>query len=172
MLAWYQTVFDARIQYQNPVLAFLTYDDEHHRFAFVNMEAFQPGGTEADKQGLIGVDHVAYTYATLTDLFENYAQLKAKGIAPYWCIHHGMTVSMYYADPDGNQMEFQVDAFDSSEEANAFMSGPFNAANPIGVEYDPEEWLARLRAGTPASEFLMRSVHEPPSPVRGALGAI
>jgi catechol-2,3-dioxygenase len=172
MLAWYQTVFDARIQYQNPVLAFLTYDGEHHRFAFVNMEVLQPVGTEADRQRLIGVDHVAYTYASLSDLFENYAQLRAKGIAPYWCIHHGMTVSMYYADPDGNQMEFQVDAFDSTEEANAFMSGPVNAANPIGVGYDPEEWLARLRAGTPASEFLMRSVHEPASPVRGALGAV
>ena len=31
MLEWYKTVFDARIQYQNPALAFMTYDDEHHR---------------------------------------------------------------------------------------------------------------------------------------------
>ena len=30
--------------------------------------------------------------------------LKAKAIHPYWCVHHGITVSMYYADPDGNQM--------------------------------------------------------------------
>jgi catechol-2,3-dioxygenase len=139
MLAWYQVVFDAKVQRQNPALAFLTYDDEHHRFAFANLAVLQPDGAEVDKQGLIGVDHVAYTYASLQDLFDNYAQLKAKGIAPYWCVHHGMTVSMYYADPDGNQMEFQVDAFDSSEEANAFMCGPTNAAKPIGVEYDPED---------------------------------
>lgn len=66
MLAWYQTVFDAKVQQQNPVLAFLTYDDEHHRFAFVNLAVLQPDGTEADKVGLIGVDHVAYTYASLT----------------------------------------------------------------------------------------------------------
>ena len=59
---------------------------------------------------MIGVDHVAYTYASLNDLLENYAQLKEKGIRPYWCVHHGITVSMYYADPDGNQMEFQVDS--------------------------------------------------------------
>ena len=31
MIAWYQTVFDCKVQQQNPVLAFLTYDDEHHR---------------------------------------------------------------------------------------------------------------------------------------------
>ena len=170
MLAWYQVVFDAKVQHQNPALAFLTYDDEHHRFAFANLAVLQPDGTETDKQGLIGVDHVAYTYGSVKDLFENYVHLKAKGIKPYWCIHHGVTVSMYYADPDGNQMELQVNAFDSNEEANAFMSGPINAANPIGVEYDPEEWLARMQAGAPPSDFLVRRIHEPMSPIRGAMG--
>ena len=170
MLRWYQTVFDAKVQHQNPALAFLTYDDEHHRFAFANLDILQPGGTETDRRGLIGVDHVAYTYTSLNDLLENYAQLKAQGIRPYWCIHHGFTVSMYYADPDGNQMEFQVDSYGSNEEANAFMGGPHFAANPIGVEYDPENWLARLRAGAPASEFLLRQTDEPISPIRGSFG--
>jgi hypothetical protein len=31
MIAWYQAVFDCKVQYQNPMLAFLTYDDEHQR---------------------------------------------------------------------------------------------------------------------------------------------
>ena len=124
MVRWYQTVFDAKLQFKNPVLAFLTYDDEHHRFAFVNLEALQPDGPEKDKQGIIGVDHVAYTYASLNDLLQNYVQLKAVGIVPYWCIHHGVTVSMYYGDPDGNQMEFQVDSFATNEAANAYMAGP------------------------------------------------
>ena len=44
MLSWYQTVFEARVQYQNPAMAFLTYDDEHHRFAFVNMNVISPNG--------------------------------------------------------------------------------------------------------------------------------
>ena len=171
MLGWYQAVFDAKIQHQNPALAFLTYDGEHHRFAFANLDILQPEGTEADRRGMIGVDHVAYTYASLKDLFENYAQLKAQGIRPYWCVHHGITVSMYYADPDGNQMEFQIDSYGSNEEANAFMAGPHFAANPIGVEYDPEDWLARLRAGAPASEFLLRQTDEPISPLRGSLAS-
>ena len=169
MLRWYATVFDARVQHQDPALAFLTYDDEHHRFAFANLSVLQPDGTETDRHGVIGVDHVAYTYASLDDLFANYEQLSTMGILPYWCVHHGITVSMYYADPDGNQMEFQVDSFGSNDEANAYMEGPHFGANPIGVEYDPEDWLARLRAGTPASEFLMRQTDEPVSPVRGAV---
>jgi catechol-2,3-dioxygenase len=168
MLSWYETVFDARIQYQNPGLAFLTYDDEHHRFAFANMSLFEPDGTETDREGKIGVDHVAYTYSSLNDLLENYAHLKAQGITPYWSVHHGITVSMYYADPDSNQMEFQVEAFSKSEDANTFMNEYFGV-NPVGVEYDPEDWLARLRSGVPASEFLVRRGHEPVSPIRGSI---
>jgi len=168
MLRWYQTVFGAKVQHRNPALAFLTYDDEHHRFAFANLSVLQPEGTQNDRTGVIGVDHVAYTYATLDDLLRNYAELKAEGITPYWCIHHGITVSMYYADPDGNQMEFQVDSYGSNDEANAFMAGPHFAANPIGVEYDPEEWLARRRAGERLENFLFRTTDEPISPVRRA----
>jgi catechol-2,3-dioxygenase len=168
MLRWYQTVFDAGVQHRDPALAFLTYDDEHHRFAFVNLSVLLPEEhTERERRGLIGVDHVAYTYDSLGALLDNYAQLKALGIEPYWCIHHGITVSMYYADPDGNQMEFQVDACASNDEANAFMNGPRFALNPIGVEYDPEEWLGRWRAGEPAASFLPRQADLPVSPVRG-----
>lgn len=169
MLRWYQFVFDAKVQYHNPAMAVLTYDDEHHRFALFNLDIMMPQRTDADHRGMVGVDHVAYTYASLKELFENYAQLKLQGITPYWCIHHGGTVSMYYADPDGNQKEFQVDCFRSSEEVNAFMTGPHYTANSVGVEYDPEEWLVRLQAGAPESEFLLRQSDEPVSPPRGFL---
>jgi catechol-2,3-dioxygenase len=169
MLKWYETVFDAKVQYQNPALAFLTYDDEHHRFALANLDVIHPERSETDGRGLVGVDHVAYTYASLNDLFENYAQLKEKGITPYWCVHHGITISMYYADPDGNQMEFQVDCYASNDDTNAFMHSPRMAANPVGVEYDPDSWLARLRGGAPASDFLVRKTDVPESPIRGAM---
>jgi catechol-2,3-dioxygenase len=122
MIKWYETVFDAKVQYQNPVLAFLTYDDEHHRIALINLAVVQPNNDKADSRGAVGVDHVAYTYGSIDDLFENYAQLKEKGILPYWCIHHGVTISMYYGDPDGNQIELQVDVFRTSEEANEYMN--------------------------------------------------
>lgn len=168
MLAWYQTVFDARVQYGNPALVFLTFDDEHHRFALVNMAVFQPNGTEQDKQGAIGVDHLGFTYNSLPDLLENYAHLKGKGITPYWCIHHGITVALYYADPDGNQMEFQVDCLESAQAASDYMARMFSE-NPIGVEFDPEDWLARLRAGTPEQDLLLRAAHQPVSPIRGAI---
>jgi len=166
MLEWYSTVFDARIQYKNPALAFMTYDDEHHRFAFADMNVLQPGGGETEKSGAIGVDHVGYTLGSVDALLENYASLKEKGISPYWCVHHGVTVSMYYADPAGNQMEFQVDLMDSSEDASELMATRFDA-NPIGVEYDPDQMLAGHRAGVSHDELLRFYEGGEVSPIRG-----
>jgi hypothetical protein len=53
------------------------------------------------------------------------------------------------------------------DEANDFMRGPRFAQNPIGVEYDPADWLARWRTGEPAARFLTRAADLPVSPVRG-----
>ena len=151
MIEWYKTVFGARVQYQDPGLAFLTYDDEHHRFAFANMALLDPTGGGPDDRGPIGVDHVAYTYASLADLFDQYAELKAEGITPYWCIHHGITVSMYYGDPDGNQMEFQVDCLADNEDANALMRRSF-AANRTESSTTPTPGsLTSARARQPPS---------------------
>jgi hypothetical protein len=46
-------------------------------------------------------------------------------------------------------MEFQVDC-GTVEEANAYMQSDAFAANPAGVEIDPESLLAQYRSGVPA----------------------
>lgn len=168
MVAWYQDVFNARIKSSSPALTFMTFDDEDHRIAIAHVRALKPDNAALDGPGLVGLDHVAYTFASLADLFANYEYLKGKGILPYWCIHHGDTVSMYYADPDGNQMEFQVETFEAQRRAPVEQTTKPRRNNPIGVEYDPDAWLERLRAGAHEDEFLVRRVHEPISPIRGA----
>ena len=75
----------------------------------------RPDAPEPAQRNLVGVDHVAYTYGSLSHLLENHAWLKERGIAPYWCVHHGITVSMYYANPDGNNQP----AHDEREGTNA-----------------------------------------------------
>lgn len=156
MVDWYRKVFEANVVYQNPMLAFLTYDDEHHRFAFINMSAFNPLGAETGGRADTGVNHVAYTYANLGELLDTYARLKQLGITPYWPIHHGVTLSLYYRDPDGNRMEFQVDCCATAEEANAYMLSDAFAANPIGVEIDPEALLVQYRSGIPMEQLLVQ----------------
>lgn len=161
MIAWYENVFEARVVHRDPALAFMTYDDEHHRFAFANLDVMNPG--DSGGRGDIGVNHVAYTYAGIGDLLETYARLKAAGITPYWPVHHGTTLSMYYRDPDGNRMELQVDC-GTIEEANAFMTSETFIANPVGVAFDPEDLLARYRNGA-ASEELTALPDGPASPI-------
>ena len=154
MVAWYETVLAARTVHSDGMLAFLTYDDEHHRIAIARI----PGLEEAPAMRA-GTDHIAFTHADLGDLLNTWARLRSEGIEPYWCLNHGPTTSMYYKDPDGNKVELQIDNFDTAETNRWMGSGEF-AANPIGVIFEPEELLARYRAGEPMSSLVRR----PPLP--------
>src|SRR5215831_14246532 len=98
MIDWYAEVFDARVQHRDDRLAFLTYDDEHHRFAFVNLGPAKDG---PEKRPATGLNHLAYTWQNLEELIDTYTRLKSRGIMPTRPIRHGPTVSLYYRDPDG-----------------------------------------------------------------------
>lgn len=148
---WYCTVLNARVVFENDYISFITYDDEHHRVAFVNVPGLKKAG--ADTWGL---SHVAYTFATLADLLSTYRRLKVQGIVPVRPINHGPTLSMYYMDPDGNSVELQVDAFNTKAEAASYFLTSDFASNPIGVTFDPDELLADYEAGVPEAELLRR----------------
>ncbi len=148
MLDWYRTVLHAHVVFQTAMLAFVTYDDEHHRLAF----AAWPGLTERPPRSA-GLDHLAYTYANLGDLVATYERLKAAGITPVANINHGMTTSMYYRDPDGNKVELQIDNFPDTETLHAFFQSASFAKNPIGVDFDPDDLARRYHAGEAAAEL-------------------
>jgi catechol 2,3-dioxygenase-like lactoylglutathione lyase family enzyme len=154
MLDWYVSVFNARVQHRDERLAFLTYDDEHHRFAFINLG---PATEERPRrEDDAGVHHVAYTWKNLDELVATYKRLKSLGIVPVRPIRHGLTLSMYYQDPDQNMMEFQIDLMDP-DTANAFMGGPAFSSNPIGERFDPDELAARFDAGKSVDDLIFRS---------------
>src|SRR3984957_10242943 len=94
MAEWYKTLLNARIVFRDERLCFLSYDDEHHRLALINM----PGSGVRDPEST-GTDHVAYTYNGLGDLLATYRRLKDAGILSHWAINQGVTTSMYYRDP-------------------------------------------------------------------------
>jgi len=148
---WWCKVLGAKVQFENDVLCFMAYDDEHHRLALAKLGEYQPHNPETT-----GMHHVAFTFESLDALLSHYEQLRDQGIKPWWAINHGPTTSLYYRDPDGNQAELQVDVFATAEEANAYFHGPNFAANPVGVDFDVEDLLAQHRAGVPDEELLRR----------------
>ena len=70
----------------------------------------------------------------------------------YKLINHGPTTSLYFRDPDGNQVELQIDNC-SLAEADAFVRSEAFAKNPIGVPFDADTLLARFRSGEPVAEL-------------------
>lgn len=142
LVGWYTTVLGAKVAFSNGALAFLTYDEEHHRIAVLNIP-----GLQRQPDGMAGMHHMAFTYASLSDLVATYERLDKAGIRPVCCLNHGPTTSMYYADPDGNQVELQIDNYDTVEEAGEFFYSPAFAKNPIGVDFDPADLARRFHAG-------------------------
>jgi catechol 2,3-dioxygenase-like lactoylglutathione lyase family enzyme len=149
MADWYKTLLNARIVFRDDRLCFLSYDDEHHRLALINI----PGSGVRDPDST-GTDHVAYSYNNLGELLSTYRRLKAAGIVPHWPINHGVTTSMYYRDPDNNRVELQIDNFATPKELDGYFHSQAFAENPVGVTYDPEELCRRYEAGEPMASLL------------------
>ncbi len=150
MVDWYCHFLGAKVTGASQGLAFLTYDDEHHRIAIIETPDFK------DREpNTVGMAHFAYTYASLGDMVHQYERLKGSGVLPGRAINHGPTTSIYYRDPDENAVEVQVDNFPAVAALNEwFATGEFNR-NPIGVTFDFEEVVEQLHAGEP-EEVLLR----------------
>ncbi|QTH20951.1 VOC family protein [Rhizorhabdus wittichii] len=148
--AWWSTVLDAQPSYENAQLSFMTYDDEHHRIGIINM----PDLRDQDMANA-GPEHIAFTYAELGALLATYRRLEAHGIAPFWTINHGPTISMYYRDPDGTKVELQYDVFDVEGVERFFASGAYEE-NFMGIVFDPEAMIAAYEAGTPLDQITRR----------------
>ena len=152
MIRWYREVLGARVVFGNDKIAFLTYDDEHHRIALIAADTY----AEKPKTMTVGFYHVAFTFAGLPELFANYERLRDIDIEPWRAINHGPTVSLYYRDPDNNDVELQVDRFAEADAATAWMNGEEFTNDPIGIEFDPNDMIKAIAAGTPKAELMKR----------------
>lgn len=148
MCDFYLIFLNASAAFSDRLATFMRYDDEHHRLVIVNVPQAQiPQPPSA------GLAHFAFTYGSLGEVLSLYLRLKLHDIQPCWCINHGFTTSIYYYDPDGNQIETQYDNM-SVADADAFMRSRYFARNPIGVDFDPELLVERYLRGEPMSELI------------------
>ena len=135
MIDFYRTLVGAEVIFQDQVGAWLSNDEANHRIALL---AFPNFVDDPEKDARTGMHHSAFEYASFEDLNTTYLRLKEAGITPALCLDHGMTMSYYYADPDGNHVELQVDCFGDWEKSKEWMhSSDEFKANPIGQFVDP-----------------------------------
>ncbi|MET7992207.1 VOC family protein [Amycolatopsis sp. NPDC005232] len=175
MTEWYLKVLDARVVHDGPAGVFLSYDEEHHRIAFIDStRGGKPSGqvppmasAPVQPQGvtegvnpldivggpLTGLSHIAFTFTKLGDLLDNYGRLAALGIRPVLSMNHGTTTSLYYRDPEGNHVELQIDNM-PVEEGEAFMASEVFLRRPGGIVIDPDELVKGLLSGVSEEELV------------------
>lgn len=155
MIDWYGLVIGAGVTHQFDGGAWLSNDAANHRLALLAVP-----GTKADPEKLThdGLHHTAYEYASMDELLDTYVRLKGEGVVPHACLDHGMTMSFYYVDPDGNSVELQCDEFGDWAKSKEFMhASPEFAGDPIGVNLDPDRIVAARDAGATSEELHRRA---------------
>ena len=78
------------------------FNENHHMLAITQAkeDTIMP---EPEKQ--VGMAHMAYELASFAALQEAYRIFKDKGVKIQSTVFHGATKSIYFLDPDGNELE-------------------------------------------------------------------
>ena len=78
---------------------------DHHEIAL-----FQIGpDAESPQPGQTGLAHIAFRLRSEEELKAAYEELKAKDVPVNFTVNHGITKSVYFLDPDGNELEVYCD---------------------------------------------------------------
>jgi catechol-2,3-dioxygenase len=157
MVEFYVRLFNGeiiRVHDKEPPLTFISYDDHDHRIVVIK----QPGwGTKPDRP--VGISHIAFGYSSLGEIIYIYKQMKAWGYpAPHWVVNHGNSTSMYYRDPDGNEVETMVDNFTPTETQDYKRYYQFSEEFGKMSEgnFDPDKMVALYESGVPESVLMDR----------------
>ena len=120
-----------------PTLLFLSRDpDEHHQIVLVTG---RPPGAAYNV-----VNQISFKLPTLADLQTMYARVRDEGIKEFRVVTHGNAWSVYFADPEGNRVEFFVDTPWHTPQPFA---EPFDVEAPVETILAQTEALCRSRPG-------------------------
>jgi catechol-2,3-dioxygenase len=154
MIEWYALVVGLRPTYAFAGGAWLSNDAANHRLALLSTPLVRD---DPEKLVHAGIHHTAFEYGTLDELLRTYLRLKDHGVRPHSVLDHGMTLSFYYPDPDGNSVELQVDHFGDWARSTEFMHTARFAQDPIGTYVDPEQLVAAWSSGAAPAELHRRA---------------
>ena len=154
LIDWYAAVVGAEVTFQDATGAWLTNDAANHRIALLAFPGFVDDPDKDTRTGhapqRLRVRRASRTSTRAT------CACASRASSPTLCIDHGMTLSYYYKDPDGNHVELQVDVFGDWAASSEWMrTSPDFHANPIGVFVEPAQIAARL----PRRRRRSRTIH-------------
>ena len=100
---WYEDVLGLHTYHFRPGrAAFMSADkDKSHEVAL--MEVGDDAPLQAKRQ--VGLNHLAFMMESLEDMKDAYYRLKEKGIKFDHISDHGLSLGIYFRDPDGNGLE-------------------------------------------------------------------
>ena len=100
---WYADVLGLHTyDFQPGRAAFLAADlEQSHEVALIQVGDEAPG----PQRRQVGLNHMAWMMGSLEDLKEVYQRLKDKGVTIERISDHGISLGIYFRDPDGNGVE-------------------------------------------------------------------
>ena len=160
MLEWYGKVLGMTVNKRVPApegtpfrtVAFASNDECNHRLSFFETPGLSADG---DRDQHARVQHIAFEYQTLDDLLGTYVRLKTLGIPLLWAADQFIQTAIYYADPDGNIIELNVNNFTSDWTVTEQLK---NLPSRLHMNVDPEKLIAARKSGASPWEVHERAV--------------
>jgi len=167
MVNWYRIVLGMEVVHATSSAApsganmppiqttWMTNDEANHRVAFVQV----PGlSIDKSRSTYSRVQHFAFEYNNLDDLLGTYVRLKNNNILPILCTDAGLQTAFYYADPNGNILEINMDNFGDVKTSTEYIkySQEF-AINPMGTFVDPDKLVIARENGMSQWEIHTRA---------------
>ena len=160
MLEWYEKVLGITVNKRAvapagtpfKTVAFASNDEVNHRLSFFETPGLKADG---DRDDHARVQHIAFEYETLDDLLGTYVRLKKLGIPLLWAADQFIQTAIYYADPDGNIIELNVNNFTSDWTVTEQLK---HLPAQLHMNVDPEKMIAARKAGASVWELHERAV--------------
>ncbi|AHH19189.1 glyoxalase/bleomycin resistance protein/dioxygenase superfamily protein [Nocardia nova SH22a] len=112
-----------------PSVVFLSTGRDHHELGIAELGTEAPDGTFYQ----VGMEHFAFKLRNEDDLIEAYETLLRENVEIAYTVNHGVTKSVYFLDPDGNELEVYAD--NSPEEVASF-ENPYGGMEKLAFATD------------------------------------
>jgi catechol 2,3-dioxygenase len=148
--SFYRDVLGFAISEQDPDHGgtFMTLGENFH-----TIDLFPASGAANERKpgdGKVGLWHMAFEVGRYEDLKRAYAALIEHGVAILQCIDHVSQRSIYFADPDGNELEIYFEVPDAVRRYAVERRGDHDVHLQVTRRGEPlpswldEDWLARF----------------------------